>query len=233
MDSAVLDELKRCGCQPVERLLPRIVIVPDDDEAICRLVSLASEKRFRICATGKGTGFPVNYETSEEQLFLLTTQMNQLLDLRPLDALVVVEAGMLASNLAERLEGTDLDFPDIIAEYPGTLGGVVLGLDKSGMRHAEIRRRLLGIELVDPRGRMLKFGSPAIKNVAGYDYWSFIVGTGGRFGVLTRMILNLEKMLPLDPIFHRESPCDSDENPARWIFANLCKRLDPDGIFVR
>lgn len=233
MDPVLRETLEGSGCQVVEKLLPRIVLVPDDEKAIARLTEVAVKERLRICVIGKGTSFPANYEPLEDLIFLMSTQMNQLLDLRPLDAHVVVEVGMLASDLARHLEGTDLDFPVSLAEYPGTLGGAVLGPDRSGLRHAEIRRRLLGLELVDPRGRLLRFGSPAIKNVAGYNYWTYLVGTNGRFGVLTRLILNLEKMPALDQISHLEPLCNSDVNPACWIFANLCKGLDPNGIFVR
>lgn len=233
MDPELSEAFRDCGCQFVERLLPRVVLVPDDEEAIARLIKLAADRRLRICATGTGYSFPANFEPPEDLIFLLTTQMNQLLDVKLLDAVVKVETGILVSDLAKHIEGTDLDFPAAIAKYPGTVAGAVLGPDQSGERYAEIKRRLLGIELVDPRGRMLKFGSYAIKNVAGYDYWTFIVGTAGRFGVLTRLILNLEKMPPLSHLVYQEQLCSSEGSPAQWIFANLCKRLDPDGIFVR
>ena len=233
MDPNLQRTLEKTGCRVAENLLPQIVVLPEDEEAIVRLIKVSAEKRLRICPLGKGTSFPANYQPPEGLVFLMTTGMNQLLDLRLLDALVVAEAGMLTSDLAERLAGTDLDFPPILADYPGTLGGAVLGPDPTGLRHAEVRRRLLGLELMDPRGRLLKFGSSAIKNVAGYDYWSYLVGTEGRFGVLIRLILNLEKMPPIEKLPHPDPLCESESNPTWWIFANLCKTLDPDGIFVR
>jgi FAD/FMN-containing dehydrogenase len=223
---------KDCGCQILVKLLPRVVLVPSDEKAIAKLIKVAADNRLRICATGTGSSFPPNYDPQEDQIFLLTTQMNQVVDLRHLDAVVVVEAGMLVSDLAERLEGTDLELPAVIARYPGTIGGALLGPDATGKRHYEIKRRLLGLEVIDSKGRYLRFGSSAIKNVAGYDYWTFLVGTGGRFGVLTRLTLNLEKMPASDAPLTRELPCDSKDSSAQWIFANLCKGLDPDGIFV-
>jgi FAD/FMN-containing dehydrogenase len=221
-----------CGCQVLEKLLPRVVLVPTDEAAITRLVKIAAEHRVRICATGAGSSFPTDYSPRDDQVFLLTTQMNQIMDLRYLDAVVLVETGMLASELARRLEGTDLELPPAIAVYPGTIGGAVLGPDTSGGRHAEIRRRLLGLELIDPMGRHLSYGSSAIKNVAGYDYWTFLVGTSGRFGVLTQLTFNLEKMPELGQAVEPQKSCDREDSPNHWIFANLCKELDPDGIFV-
>ena len=233
MDENLLGVFTDCGCHAIEQFLPKAVLVPDDEGSVSRLIAVAGEKRLRICATGTGSSFPANYSPPEDLIILLMTQMNQLLELKLLDAIVEVEPGMLAADLAQRLEGTELDFPVVFAEYPGTLGGAMLGPDTSGIRHAEFRRRLLGLDLVDPRGRLLKFGRPVIKNVAGYDYWTFLVGTDGRFGILTRLILNLEHMPPLNSTLNPKTLQDSEENSTEWIFANLCKGLDPDGIFVR
>lgn len=224
--------LKDCGCQILEELLPRVALVTSDQEAIARLIGVAAEHRLRICTMGTGSSFSPDYNPQEDQIFLLMTQMNQIVDLRHLDAVVVVESGVLALDLAGRLDGTDLELPGVIANYSGTMGGAILGPDTTGERHTEIKRRLLGIEVIDSKGRRLKYGGSAIKNVTGYDYWTFLVGTGGRFGVLTRLILNLEKMPAFGPDTPQELPCDSKDSPAQWIFANLCKGLDPDGIFV-
>ncbi|TKJ39812.1 hypothetical protein CEE37_11080 [candidate division LCP-89 bacterium B3_LCP] len=233
LDQNLRDVFLECGCQVLDQLLPRIVLLPSNREAISRLIKIASSRTLHICATGTGQSFPVNYQPKENQIFLLTTQMNQLLELKHLDASVVVESGILTSKLAERLEGTQLDFPEVLSKYSGTMAGAVLGPDTQGLRHAELRRRILGVEIIDPKGRLLKFGSHAIKNVAGYDYWSFLVGTRGRFGIATRFILNLERMPLLDTVPHPGKRSDSLDNPSEWIYANLCKRLDPDGIFVQ
>ncbi len=233
MEASLIEDLSKCGCQIVEQLLPRIVLIPEDTEAIAKLVRTAVEKRFHICPTGTGSSFPANYSPPDEIVFLMMNQMNQVLDLKPLDAIIAVESGMLTSELALKMDGTDLEIPPCLAEYPGTIGGALLGPDASGYRHAEIRRRILGVQLIDSRGDILSFGGASIKNVAGYDYWSFIVGTRGRFGILTHLILNIDRMPALNGPSELKQPCSSDENPTQWIYANLCKGLDPDGIFVR
>ncbi|MBU0520427.1 FAD-binding oxidoreductase [bacterium] len=233
MDSEIREALGQCGCHLIEKLLPRVVVLPSDTEAIAKLVKLASVKRLRLCPTGIGTSFPANYDAPADAVFILMSSINEIIDLRVADAIVEVEAGMMAAELGKRLEGTDLQYPACLAEYPGTIGGALLSSDTAGLRHSELRRRLLAVKLVDARGQSLKFGSLAIKNVAGYDYWSFLVGTGGRFGVITRVILNVENMPPILSVEKRFEECSTSEDPAQWIYANLCKRLDPDGIFVR
>ncbi len=233
MDSFLLEEIRQCGCELLERYLPRLVVAAQDNDGISRLIALAARKRLRICATGTGSSFPANYVPPEDLLFLLTAALNQLFELHPLDAVAIVGAGMTTANLGERLRGTDLEFPQSLADYPGTIGGALLGPDTDGRRHREIRRRLLGMELVNPLGKVLRFGGLSVKNVVGYDYWTFLTGTQGRFGIITSLTINLERLPPLEIPIGVESSSFSQDSLGRWICANLEKNLDPDGIFVR
>jgi FAD/FMN-containing dehydrogenase len=233
MDAELTEELSRRGCRIVERLLPRLVVVPEDEDAVSELIRLAALKRLRVCPAGSGSSFPVNYQFPEETVFLLLNSFNQIVDLRLSDAMITIQAGMSAAELAKTLDDTELQVPSVLKDYPGTVGGALLTPDEKGIRREEFRRRLLRVKLIDARGRILQFGSLAIKNVAGYDYWSFLIGSGGRFGVLLEISLNLEKMPPVIGAYQAVSTQRREENPAQWIYANLCKSLDPDGIFVR
>jgi|GEM_PF-2950113 len=234
MDELFQRELRACGCELFERFLPRMVVTAQSEESIAELVKLAARRHLRLCPTGTGSSFPANYQPPPDTVFLLTTPLDHLFELRPLDAVVTAGAGMLASDLAARLEETGLELPASVAQYRGTLGGAVLGPDSTGLRHTDLRRRLLGLHLVNPLGHLQKFGGPTVKNVAGFDFWTFLVNTHGRFGVLTRLTLNLEKVPALEPRRlappHRHARTDES---ALWIYANLEKQLDPDGIFAR
>jgi glycolate oxidase len=233
MEESLRVEFQQCGCELLEKLLPRIVLLAKREEDVSGLIALASRKRLRICPTGTGTSFPANYEPPAEMIFLLTLGLNQLVEVRQLDSAVIVGAGMVVRELSARLEDTTLSLPPALAEYRGTIGGAMLSSDFTGTRLAEIRRRLLGVELIDPKGRLLKFGGPTIKNVAGYDFWTFLTGTRGRFGVLTRLILNLENMPAIGPGVPVTLGSSVTEAASRWIYSNLEKKLDPEGIFVR
>lgn len=77
-----------------------------------------------------------------------------------------------------------------------TIGGVVAaGL--SGPRRVSagaLRDYLLGLKLLDGRGRELVFGGQVMKNVAGYDVSRLMAGSLGTLGVLLEVSL---KVLPL------------------------------------
>jgi len=233
MQASLQEIIVESGYQIVDRLLPSIVIIPDDINSIANLVKLATEKRFRILPTGTGSSFAADYSPPDNTVFLMMTTLSQVLDLKLLDAIVVVESGMLFSTLAERLVGTDLELPEFLVKYPGTIGGAILSPDSTGFRHSELRRRILGVQMINANGDILSFGGASIKNVAGYEYWSYLIGTGGRFGIITHAIINIDKMPILDFSNNMEKPSGVDESPAQWIYANLCKGLDPGGIFAR
>jgi glycolate oxidase FAD binding subunit len=77
----------------------------------------------------------------------------------------------------------------------GTLGGVVaagLGGPRRPWGGAP-RDLLLGVRLLDGRGRILRFGGQVMKNVAGYDISRLMAGALGTLGVLLEVSL---KVLP-------------------------------------
>ncbi len=224
--------LKACGCELIERLLPRIVVAPDSSDSISLLISLAQERRLRLCPMGKGTSFPANYEPAPDTIFILTLRFNQILELRPRDSVIVAEAGLLISDLIEHVHQKEYQIPAALSSYPGTLGGALLGADHTGIRLAELKRRLLGLELINGQGKVIKFGGLTVKNVAGFDYWTFLIGSQGRFGLLTKIYLNLQKMPPVFLIPPGSYPAEENQT-SHWIYANLLKKLDPDGIFAR
>lgn len=233
MDDSLCEDFRACGCQILEKLLPRTVLVPENEGSISRLVHLAADERLRLRIIGSGSSYPSDFKPPSDVVFLMMAGFNSLVELSLSDAMVIVEAGILASDLKQHLNGTELQLPAVLANHPGTIGGALLGPDTSVMRHAEIKRRLLGVDLVDGRGRSLSFGRRTVKNVAGYDYWAFLVGTAGRFGVLTRLTLNLEKLPPLSDFPPPSRTTERADHSTSWILANLEKKLDPDGIFTR
>ncbi|MFN3883750.1 MAG: glycolate oxidase subunit GlcE [Rhodocyclaceae bacterium] len=100
----------------------------------------------------------------------------------------------IESALAEKGQCLPFEPPRFAAE--STIGGVVAaGL--SGPRRASagaLRDYLLGVKLLDGRGRELVFGGQVMKNVAGYDVARLMAGSLGTLGLLLEVSL---KVMPL------------------------------------
>jgi glycolate oxidase FAD binding subunit len=102
--------------------------------------------------------------------------------------------------------GTPLDQIDAVLEANGqmlafepprrtgsTLGGAV-ALGWSGPRRpfsGALRDHLLGIRLLDGRGRDLRFGGQVVKNVAGFDVARLLGGSMGILGMLLEVSLRV------------------------------------------
>jgi glycolate oxidase FAD binding subunit len=84
-----------------------------------------------------------------------------------------------------------LAFEPPLFDGRATLGGAVAsGL--SGPRRAycgALRDFVLGVEMIDGRGELLRFGGRVIKNVAGFDVSRLMAGSFGTLGLLTEITL--------------------------------------------
>ena len=78
----------------------------------------------------------------------------------------------------------------------GTTVGGMVAAGLSGPRRASagaLRDFVLGAQLIDGRGEVLRFGGQVMKNVAGYDVSRLLAGSLGTLGLITQVTL---KVLP-------------------------------------
>lgn len=75
----------------------------------------------------------------------------------------------------------------------GTVGGMVAaGLSGPARAAAgSVRDHLLGVMLLDGRGRLMRFGGEVIKNVAGYDVSRLVAGSWGALGAACEVSLKV------------------------------------------
>jgi glycolate oxidase FAD binding subunit len=103
--------------------------------------------------------------------------------------LTELEAALAASGQMLACE------PPRFTEHTTVGGAVASGL--SGPRRSSagaVRDFVLGVRLLDGRGRLLSFGGQVMKNVAGYDVSRLVAGSLGTLGVILEVSL---KVLPL------------------------------------
>ncbi len=171
--------------------------------------------RIRAAVAGKaplrirGGGSKDFYGNALQGEVLETTALTGIVAYEPSELVVTVKAGTplaaLEAALAE--QGQCLPFepphfggPFDLFERGGaaTVGGMVAsGL--SGPARATVggvRDYVLGLELINGRAEVLRFGGTVMKNVAGYDVSRLMVGAMGTLGLVTEVSL---KVLPVAP----------------------------------
>ncbi|MDH1702044.1 glycolate oxidase subunit GlcE [Comamonas terrigena] len=144
--------------------------------------------------------------------FLGLELRGEALDVRPLQGIVeyepselvvTVRAGTplaaLEQVLAERGQALAFEPPHFARQgRQATVGGMVAaGL--SGPARASVgavRDYVLGIEILNGKAELLRFGGQVMKNVAGYDVSRLMAGSWGTLGVITEVSL---KVLPVAP----------------------------------
>jgi glycolate oxidase FAD binding subunit len=113
----------------------------------------------------------------------------------PSELVITARAGTPLAEIEARLAVHDqrLAFEPLTFGEASTLGGMVAaGL--AGPRRAfagGVRDCVLGVTVLDGRGRRLRFGGVVFKNVAGFDAFRLMAGAMGRLGVLLDISLRL------------------------------------------
>ncbi|MFO1399676.1 MAG: glycolate oxidase subunit GlcE [Steroidobacteraceae bacterium] len=100
-----------------------------------------------------------------------------------------------------------------------TVGGMVAaGL--SGPRRATagaVRDFVLGVQLLDGEGRLLRFGGQVMKNVAGYDVARLMAGSLGTLGLIVEVSLKVLPRPAAEATLRLESPqAEAIERMNRW-----------------
>ena len=122
------------------------------------------------------------------------------LDLSKLSGIVEYDSGELTftalsgtpiEEIRSKLDaqGQYLPFDPPFVDRGATIGGTVAsGLSGPGRyRFGGVRDFILGVSLVDGKGRLVRGGGKVVKNVAGFDIPKLMVGSLGELGVLVEL----------------------------------------------
>ena len=133
-----------------------------------------------------------------------TRALRGIVSYEPSELVVTVRAGTSLAELEAALaeKGQCLAFePPHFATAEGdvaTVGGMVAA-GWSGPARASVgavRDFVLGIEIINGKAELLRFGGTVMKNVAGYDVSRLMAGSWGTLGMITEVSL---KVLPVVP----------------------------------
>jgi len=174
--------------------MPEAVVRPRTAEEIAGIMKLANREKIAVTPRGAGSGLSGGAVPVYGGIVLLCDRMNEILEVDTQNMMVVVEPGVVTSEINEALDGTGLFY----AGYPMSLetcyvGGNVAENAGGGkaIKYGVTARYVLGMEIVTPTGEIVQLGGKLIKDVTGYNMAQLMVGSEGTLAIFTKIILKL------------------------------------------
>ncbi len=180
-------------------------IAPENIEQLREMI--AAEKH--VIAVGNKTKSPLSRAAGATQISLRA--IRGITQYEPSEFTFTALAGTplheITAALAEKNQY--LPFDPLLVGAGATIGGTVAaGLSGPGrFRYGGIRDFLLSVHFISGEGKLIRAGGKVVKNAAGFDIPKFMVGSLGRFGVMTELTF---KVFPKPPaVTTLRLKCDS------------------------
>lgn len=179
---------------PVDGFTPAAVVRPRTAEAVSAVLRLATERGLRVVPRGGGTMLDLGDSPAGVDLLLDLSALNRVLEHRPRDLTVTVEAGITFAELQRVLaaQGQIVALDPPLPEQ-ATVGGAIAA-NATGprrYRYGTARDLVIGATAVLADGSPIKSGGRVVKNVAGYDMNKLLTGSLGTLAVITSLTFRL------------------------------------------
>ncbi len=174
--------------------IPALAVRPGGVEDLGRIAALCSENELPLTVRGAGTNLSGGTIPAPGGVVVLTNGLDKILEINEADLYAVVEPGVVTARFAAEAAERGLFYPpDPGSQAVSTLGGNVAenagGL--RGLKYGVTRDYVMGLEFYDATGGLVRSGSRTVKCVAGYNLSSFLVGSEGTLGIISKIILKL------------------------------------------
>jgi FAD/FMN-containing dehydrogenase len=181
---------------------------------------------FRI--EGLGTRSAYRLPSRGEQGLALR-RLNGIVKIEPENQIAVVQAGLPIRELQREALAFGLALPISDPFAHGTVGGAIsMNLPHDlGFEHGSWMDWVLGAKVLLADGKVIRCGSEAVKNVAGYDLHKLLVGARGTLGILLEVVLRLA---PAKSICAPQREGDFDPAPDKPHIIQRTLRSDFDSL---
>src|ERR1700727_1792816 len=182
---------------------PRAVVRPGTVSEVSSPLRWATENAVPVVPRGAGTGLSGGANAIDGCLMLSLERFTAIREVNAVRQYAVVEAGVINADLGRAAAAAGMFYPPDPGSFEiSTIGGN-LATNAGGMRcvkYGVTRDSALGLEVVLADGTVLRTGSGARKDVAGYDLTSLFIGSEGTLGVITSATLRIRPRPPRDPV---------------------------------
>ncbi|MGP7816454.1 FAD-binding oxidoreductase [Niallia sp. 01092] len=173
---------------------PEIVVQPKTTNEVARIVKLAYEHVIPVYPRGQSTCLSGGPLPLEGGIVIDLSRMNDVLQVIPEDLIAIVSPGVLTAAIHSEAEKHGLMYPpDPSSSAVSTIGGNLAENSGGprGLKYGVTKDYVLGLEVVTPKGKIVRMGGKTVKNVTGYDLTKLVVGSEGTLGIITEATLQL------------------------------------------
>lgn len=161
---------------------------PETLSELCEAVRASN----RVIAVGQGTKTAMRVDDHDAAPVAIDlTRLQGIVEYDPTEFTMTAYAGttVAAAQAALAEHGQYLPFDPPFVEQGATLGGAVAsGISGPGRwRFGGLRDFILGVQLIDGNGQLIRGGGKVVKNAAGFDLPKLVVGSCGWYGGLTEI----------------------------------------------
>ncbi len=176
-------------------VVPAVVAAPTDQEQLGKTVKLAYENGLPITVRGSGTNLSGSVIPEQgDGIVILTNKLNRILEINEEDLYAVVEPGVITAQFAAAVAARGLFYPpDPGSQSVSTMGGNV-ALNAGGLRglkYGVTKDYVMGMDIFDYNGDLIKSGSRTVKYVTGYNLPALMAASEGTLGIFSNLIMKL------------------------------------------
>lgn len=192
-DDNLISNAQDIGLKLSREYSQKDVLLPRNTEQLITMVKLANQYGVPLYPIGNGSRFFKGVKPFQEGVLVSLRRMANVVENRPNNMSIEVEAGMTISQIQKVLNEDNIYFP-IDSNDNSTIGGLIAanGYGRKKYLHKTTRFYVMGMEFVSPQGDLINVGGRTIKNVSSYDLHQLLAGSWGVFGIITKAILKVK-----------------------------------------
>ncbi len=184
---------QHCRGEAYQQILPPdAVVFATTTQDVITAVKICAKHKIPIIAYGSGTSLEGHLNAVLGGVSLDLTGLDKILDVRPQDMDVCVQAGVTRKQLNAFIRDKGLFFP-IDPGADASLGGMCAtrASGTNAVRYGTMKENVLNVTAVMADGSVVTTGKRARKSAAGYDLTHLLIGSEGTLGIITQVTLRL------------------------------------------
>ncbi|HLS99984.1 MAG TPA: FAD-binding oxidoreductase [Acholeplasma sp.] len=172
---------------------PEVVVKVADKFQIQKVMKYAYEENIPVTVRGAGTSLVGGSVAVCGGIMLDMSLMNKIKELDQTNLTLTVEPGVKLFEIYQAVEPHGLFYAPDPGEKNASIGGNI-STNAGGMRaikYGTTREWVRALEVVTPKGELLKLGSKVVKNSTGYGLKDLIIGSEGTLAIIVEATLKL------------------------------------------